>query len=280
MQDDHLKSKVRDWWHTNPFAYLIKDGEEGSWSFFRNVDRKVMKWMSPWAHQRYPLLSNLVDYPGLAGKKVLDIACGTGWSTEQLVRAGADVTAIDLTPKAVDLTKKRLALYGLAATVLEADAEKLPFPDASFDYVLAWGCLMHTPDTEGAVREIHRVLKPGGYGGAMMYNRDSIHWWWAIWFGRGVLRGKLLSMDPQELANRYTDGVDVGGNMLTKFWTVRGFNALFSEFPERRVRIFDRPELVDYLPTRHLPLGTALPMRFKRWVAHRWGQTAWIDFWK
>ncbi len=278
MQDETLKGKVRGWWNQHPFAYLIKGEEEGSWVFFRNIDRKVMKWMSPWAHTRYPLLSNLVDYPSLKGKKVLDIACGTGWSTEQFVRAGADVTAIDLTPKAVELTKKRLALYGLQANVLEADAENLPFEDATFDYVMAWGCLMHTPDTEKAIREVHRVLKPGGTGGAMMYNKSSIHWWWGIWFGKGILRGKRFKMDLQELTNRYTDGVDVGGNMLTKFWTPKGFLQLWSVFPQVSLKIYDRPELVDDLPARFLPLGRILPYGLKKWIAYHWGLTAWIEF--
>ena len=280
MQNDALKAQVREWWNTNPFQYLIANNEEGSWAFFRNIDRKVMKWMSPWAHTRYPLLSNLVDYPSLKGKRVLDIACGTGWTTEQFVRAGAIVTAIDLTPKAVELTKKRLALYNLEATVLEADAEHLPFPDASFDYVMAWGCLMHTPDTEGAVREAYRVLVPGGKGGAMMYNKSSIHWWWGIMFSKGVLRGKLLRMSPQEVTNRYTDGVDVGGNMLTKFWSPAGFRKLWSVFPKIRIRIFDRPELVDGLPWRILPLGWIFPYGLKKWIAYHWGLTAWIDFQK
>lgn len=280
MQDEALKQKVRGWWDEHPFAYLIKGEEEGSWVFYRNIDRKVMKWMSPWAHTRYPLLSNLVNYSDLKGKKVLDIACGTGWTTEQFVRAGADVTAIDLTPKAVELAKRRLAMYGLEANVLEADAENLPFPDSSFDYVMAWGCLMHTPDTEKAIREIYRVLKPGGKGGAMMYNKSSIHWWWGIWFGKGILRGKRFKMGLQELTNRYTDGVDVGGNMLTKFWTPEEFKKLWSVFPNVSVVTYDRPELVDDLPARKLPLGRILPYKLKKWIAYRFGLTAWIEFQK
>lgn len=281
MQDEALKQKVRGWWDTNPFQYLIKGEEEGSWAFYRNIDRKVMKWMSPWAHTRFPLLSNLVDYSQLKGKRVLDIACGTGWSTEQFVRAGAIVTAIDLTPHAVALTKKRLEMEHLQATVIEADAENLPFADNSFDYVMAWGCLMHTPDTEKAIREINRVLVPGGKGGAMMYNKSSIHWWWGIWFGKGILRGERFRMDLQTLTNKYTDGVDVGGNMLTKFWTPKQFQQMWSAvFPHVRVRIFDRPELAEDLPSRHLPIGRILPYGVKKWIAYKWGLTAWIDFQK
>lgn len=280
MQNDALKAKVKQWWHENPFTYLLKEprGEGELWAFFRNVDRKVIKWMSPWAQVGYPLLGNLINYDELRGKKVLDIACGTGWSTEQFARMGAQVTAIDISPSAVAYTKKRFELFGLRAdAILEADAEHLPFPDESFDFVNAFGCLMHTPDTEGAIREIYRVLKPGGRAAAMMYYKNSIHWRYAIWFGRGILRGKLLKMSAQELTNRYTDGVDVGGNMLTKFYTKREFRDLWRAFPKYSIRIFDRTEAVDYLPHRKLQIGRLLPHKLKELIVSRWGQTAWIE---
>ncbi|MDO8564523.1 MAG: class I SAM-dependent methyltransferase, partial [bacterium] len=212
-----LKDKVRSWWNNYPFTYFVKE-EIGSWAFFRNVDRKIFKWC-PWAHDGYPLFSKFVPYKELVGKKVLDIGCGTGWSTEQFARMGAEVSAIDLTPKAIELTKKRFALYHLQADIRVGDAEQLPFQDGTFDYVFVWGVLMHTPDTEQAIREIYRVLKPGGRAAAMMYNRNSLHFRWFLQFGKGILRGKLLRFSVQELANRYTDGAEIGGNMLTKFYT-------------------------------------------------------------
>ena len=129
-----------------------------------------------------------------------------------------------------------------------------------------------------AIREIQRVLKPGGRGGAMMYNKNSIHWRWALWFGKGILQGKLLKMKEQELANRYTDGVDVGGNMLTKFFTPEEFDKMFSVFKSREVKVFDRPEVADSLPSRRLPIGKCFPMFVKHWIARHWGQTAWIGF--
>src|SRR5436190_1243777 len=152
--------KVRDWWNANPFTYLMDNQNiTPDWAFFRNIDRKIIKWM-PWAQKGYPLLSSVIDYRALKNKKVLDIAVGTGWTTEQFVRAGADVMAVDLTPKAVELTKTRLALNNLTADVRVQDAQKLSFEDKTFDYVLAFGCLMHMPNTEAAIAEIHRVLKP------------------------------------------------------------------------------------------------------------------------
>ena len=271
--DTALNDRVRDWWHKNPFNYFVGD-EEGSWSFFRNIDRKFLKWIPFMQEGGYPFLTKYVDMKGLKGKKLLDIACGTGVLTEQFVRMGADVTAVDLTPKAVELTKKRLALYGLQANVMEADAQKLPFPDNSFDFVCAWGCLMHMPQTEKAIAEIHRVLRPGGKMIAMMYHVDSVHLRYCIQLGRGILRLKYLKYDDQSLINRYTDGAKVGGNQLAKFYSRGQFRKLFSSFRNIRLGIHDNRGMVDQLPHPFLPLGKLLPKKAKEVVCRTVGMTA------
>lgn len=272
--DKNLKTKIRDWWNGYPFTYFVKD-EIGSWPFFRNVDRKILKWM-PWAQDGYPLLSNLIDYKSLKGKKILDIACGTGWSSEQFARAGADVISIDITPKAVELTKKRFGIYGLEGNIMIADAENLPFADDYFDYVLAWGCLMHMPDTQKAINEIYRVLKKEGRFGAMMYNKNSLHWKYFIFFGKGILKLKLLKYSQQELSNRYTDGAEIGGNMLTKFYDANEIKEMFKKFPEFKIDIYDNYDILDYFPHRFLPLGKLLPFFLKKWVSRKWGLSFWI----
>jgi len=275
--DNALTGKVKEWWNSNPFTYLMDNKSiTPDWAFFRNIDRKIIKWM-PWAQKGYPLLSSVIDYPSLKGKKVLDIAVGTGWTTEQLVRAGAEVTAIDLTPAAVELTKKRLSLYGLSATVQTADAQKLPFADGTFDFVLAFGCLMHMPDTQKAIDEIYRVLRPGGRAAAMMYYKHSLHWWYYIFFGKGIVRGKLLRMRVQELSNRYTDGAYEEGNQLTKFYSKIEIARMFGRFAKTGIRIFDATTPIDHLPHRFLPLGTLIPAPIKRWLTTVVGQTIWID---
>lgn len=276
-----MTKKVQDWWNANPFTYLMDNKEIiPDWAFFRNIDRKIIKWM-PWAQKGYPLLSSVIDYSQLKGKKVLDIAVGTGWTTENLVRAGALVTAIDLTPQAVELTKKRLELNHIAAEqVVVADAQQLPFLDGTFDYVLAFGCLMHMPNTQKAVDEIYRVLKPGGRSAAMMYYKHSLHWWYYILLGKGILRGKLLSMTPQELSNRYTDGAYEEGNQLTKFYSKKEIHDLFKNFSDCRIEIYDTTTPVDTFPHRRIPLGSFLPKRLKEWIVRYLGQTIWIDITK
>lgn len=278
FDNEELNQKVKDWWDKNPFIYLMDNKHfHPDWVFFRNVDRKIIKWM-PWAQVGYPLLSSIIDYSQLANKKVLDIAVGSGWSTEQFVRSGALVTAIDLTPSAVELTKKRMEIYQLKAENIEvADAQNLSYPDNSFDYILAWGCLMHMPNTQRAINEIYRVLKPGGKIGAMMYNKNSLHWWYYIYLSKGIFRGKLLKMSIQELSNRYTDGVDCGGNQLTKFFTTNEIRKMFKKFKDVSIIIVDNFTFIDTFPHRFLPLGFFLPIKVKKWLSSKFGQTLWIE---
>ena len=272
-----LTSKVQDWWNQNPFTYLMNNKDiAADWAFFRNIDRKIIKWM-PWAQKGYPLLSSVIDYNSLKDKKVLDIAVGTGWTTEQLIRAGAQVAAIDLTLQAVELTKKRLQIYGLQADVKVADAQDLPFESETFDYILAFGCLMHMPNTSQAISEIHRVLKPGGRASAMMYYKHSLHWWYYIYFGKGILRGKLLKMSQQELSNRYTDGAYEQGNQLTKFYSKKEILQMFDNFSHCHIKVEDTTTPIDHLPHRFLPLGKLLPKKVRKFLAKKIGQTLWID---
>src|SRR4029079_11920232 len=71
------------------------------------------------------------------------------------------------------LTAQNLAQKGLSATVDVADGEKLPFPDASFDFVYAHGVIQYTNDDRALAREVHRVLRPGGLAMFQVYNRIS-----------------------------------------------------------------------------------------------------------
>jgi len=273
-----LTGKVQDWWNKNPFTYLMNNQNISSdWAFYRNIDRKIIKWM-PWGQKGYPLLSSVIDYPKLSHKKVLDIAVGTGWTTEQFVRAGAYVTAVDLTPKAVELTKKRLEIFNIQADIVQvADAQNLPFSDSTFDFVLAFGCLMHMPNTQKAIDEIHRVLKLGGRASAMMYYKHSLHWWYYIFLGKGIFRAKLFSLSLQELSNRYTDGAYEEGNQLTKFYSKKELSDMFGKFSKISIRIFDATTPIDHLPHRFLPIGTLIPRPIKQWLTTKVGQTIWID---
>jgi ubiquinone/menaquinone biosynthesis C-methylase UbiE len=97
----------------------------------------------------------------LHGKDVLDYGCGHGMASVVLARAGARVTAFDLSPGYVAECRQRAHHNGVTVHAIVADAEQLPFADASFDII--WGnAILHHLDLHQAAAELLRVLRPGG----------------------------------------------------------------------------------------------------------------------
>jgi SAM-dependent methyltransferase len=93
------------------------------------------------------------------------------------LRGGARASGIDLTEEALENVRQRIETYNLPAPeeLNVADAENQPFPSDSFDLGYSFGVLHHTPDTERALRELVRVIRPGGELKVMLYNRHSIY---------------------------------------------------------------------------------------------------------
>lgn len=105
----------------------------------------------------------LVRFAGVKpGAKVLDVGCGTGVVALTAARTGAKVTGLDLTPELVARARENVALSGLEVELHEGDAEALPFPDGTFDVVVSQFGHMFAPRPEVVVREMVRVLRPGG----------------------------------------------------------------------------------------------------------------------
>jgi ubiquinone/menaquinone biosynthesis C-methylase UbiE len=101
--------------------------------------------------------------PGHYGR-MLEIGAGTGYFTLNLLRQGIvdEATAIDISPGMLDVLQATAASLGLEVRTEPADAERLPFPDESFDLVLGHAVLHHVPNLAAALAECARVLRPGG----------------------------------------------------------------------------------------------------------------------
>lgn len=99
----------------------------------------------------------------LQGKRVLEYGCGLGQMSVLLAKSGARVTAFDLSPVSVEVTRRRAAINDVAGhvTTVVAAGESLPFADESFDIVVGKAVLHHL-DAERAAPHLHRVLKSGG----------------------------------------------------------------------------------------------------------------------
>lgn len=110
--------------------------------------------------------NNLIEgNGGLEGKTMLDVGCGKGDASLRALKQGAIVTAIDISPKSIELLQKRAEEIGAAdrLTAKVMDAQNMEIADDSFDIVFGNGILHHLPHFEQSLKEIRRVMKKGGY---------------------------------------------------------------------------------------------------------------------
>jgi SAM-dependent methyltransferase len=130
---------------------------------FKELQKQGWVHFAPLETFTIPAAAQLVRHSRIrSGQRVLDVACGTGPVAVTAARAGATVNGIDLTPQLLDRARENAALAGVNVDFREADVEQLPFSDAEFDVVVSQFGHMFAPRPDVAVREMMRVLKPGG----------------------------------------------------------------------------------------------------------------------
>lgn len=158
-------ARVRAYWNEHIHDLAISKHSPGSPGFFEDLDE--------YHFDKLHHLLRLVPFDGLRGKRVLDLGCGTGVDLVRFARGGARVTGVDIADSAIALARSNVAHRGLRAGLMVADGERLPFADGCFDYVFAHGVAQYTTDGPRLVREVHRVLAPGGEAVFQGYNRVS-----------------------------------------------------------------------------------------------------------
>jgi len=98
----------------------------------------------------------------IAGAEIIDVGCGPGIYARDLALRGARVTALDSAPAMLAAVDGEAAAAGVTIALAEGDASDIPFPDAHFDAAVLVQVIEYVPDAVGALRELARVLKPGG----------------------------------------------------------------------------------------------------------------------
>jgi SAM-dependent methyltransferase len=189
--DGDAQERNRAWWEALPMTYVEWDKEHRDLIGGRHAAHALLA-ANPFLHRSHFWRSG----------DVLEIGCGAGGATTLFCDYGANVTAIDLTDAAVAMTSQNEP----RATVLRMDVEQMTFPDGSFDHVFSWGVIHHTSSTERAVEQIARVLRPGGTGLIMVYNRNSLRYWmkglqW-LYFKKPRKRGETMD----SVQRFFTDG--------------------------------------------------------------------------
>lgn len=129
------------------------------------------------------------------GKLVLDVGCGSGRFCEVMCRWGADVIGLDYS-KSVNAAKKNTDELGFTAEYVQGDALKLPFADGTFDAIYSIGVLQFTPDPLQGIREMCRVLKPGGLLGTSSIDVRTFR---RMSHPRFILRPLLSKLPPATL---------------------------------------------------------------------------------
>jgi SAM-dependent methyltransferase len=273
-QDEQLKSQVSDYWNTNPMDYNVTP-DAGSREYFLELDRKNGKWGTPMEGSTHPDAQGLIDYErDIAGKHVLEVGIGLGSLFGSLARRASLALGVDLTAFGTQMSQRRAQLFDLPNMhPIHADAERLPFANASFDTVVSWGVIHHTPDTPRAAREIWRVLKPGGTALVMIYHRNSVFYWYKIFVGWGIFRAELLRYSPQEITNRHLDP----NSPLNKVYSIDEGRQMFSAFQQVDIRITGSAGF-DSLPAMRFPFVSRLLMRgeMRKALLARFGYFMWI----
>jgi len=108
-----------------------------------------------------------------AGTRVLDVACGNGNAALAAARRWCQATGLDYVPELLEGARERARAERLELELVEGDAERLPFEDATFDVALSTYGIMFAPDQERAAREVVRVVKPGGTIGLANWTPDG-----------------------------------------------------------------------------------------------------------
>jgi ubiquinone/menaquinone biosynthesis C-methylase UbiE len=216
-----LKEEVRAFWDEAACGEIYAQGKD------------LRERLEHQANDRYalePFIFDFANFPSGGGLDVLEVGVGMGADHLEWARhRPRSLTGIDLTPRAVEFTRERLALYGLPSDVRVGDAENLPFQSESFDIVYSWGVLHHSPDTQKAVNEVFRVLRPNGRALVMIYHRNSVVGA-LLWIRYALMRGLPLT----SMATIYARYMESPG---TKAYTTQAAHHLFRKFARVTHRI-------------------------------------------
>jgi len=226
------KLRAREQWGQDPCgAEYDREHELGTREFFDEIERHRYNEYAAW-------MPRFMGFEDFRGARLLEIGCGMGTDLLQFSRGGARCVGIDLTPRSIEITQHRFKLYGARGAFMISDGEHLPFCDESFDVVYSNGVLHHTPDTEGAIREVHRVLRPGGTAKVMLYHRNSLNYWLEIVVRRGVLGAEFLrGRSAEEIMSRVIEYSDHEARPLVKVYSRREARALFKMFKDVKVDV-------------------------------------------
>lgn len=223
-----LNEKVKNYWSEEvcgTHSYIISsDVDSMTDQFFMQIEK--------YRYRVEPFILDIARFEELRGKQCLEIGVGAGTDHARIAAiAGASHTfGIDLTENAVEASMNNLAWRGLSSNIMVMDAENLQFKDNSFDYIWSWGVIHHSENIESVVKEIVRVLKPGGSFRGMIYNKHSL----AVYRNliRTVVKERRLLLDLDDFIANHIESPG------TKAYSLADARKLLSAFSKVELKRF------------------------------------------
>jgi 2-polyprenyl-3-methyl-5-hydroxy-6-metoxy-1,4-benzoquinol methylase len=167
---------VRDFWNARPCNIRHSPKEVGTREYFDEVERR--KYFVE------PHIPAFAEFARWKDRKVLEVGCGLGTDTVSFARAGAHVTAVELSQKSADLARQRVQVYGLEdrVTIHVGNAEELPSLVApqTFDLVYSFGVIHHSPHPRRIVEHLRRYMTAESELRLMVYSRISYKLFWIM----------------------------------------------------------------------------------------------------
>lgn len=188
--------RVRDYWNRRPCNIRHSPKSVGTKEYFDEVEAR-----------KYFVESHIpkfAEFERWKGKKVLEIGCGIGTDTINFARYGAQVTAVDLSEKSLEVARQRAAVYGLQdkITFYHGNSEELTkfVPLETYDLVYSFGVIHHTPHPERVIEQIRNYVQPGSTLKIMVYHRYA---WKVLWIL--LTYGKGQFWRTEELVANYSE---------------------------------------------------------------------------
>jgi glycosyltransferase involved in cell wall biosynthesis/ubiquinone/menaquinone biosynthesis C-methylase UbiE len=223
---DAYKDEVQHQWNNTPVgSQHAGAADPHTLQWFLNVEAHRYGEYGPW-------MPDVMEFTRHSGEEVLEVGGGMGTDLAQFASHGAKVTDVDLSAGHLTLARENFRLRGLDGRFIHHDAETLPFPDGSFDLVYSNGVIHHTPNTATAVREMYRVIRPGGRIIVMVYAENSWHYWLKLVWYLGLQHGLLRGYSMGEIMSRSVERSANDAKPLVKVYTKERLRNLFSAFSD------------------------------------------------